>query len=101
MEKIRIILRAFDHRILDHSVRKLIDIVKESGAKIKGPVPLPRKITRFTVLRSPHVNKDSREQFEVREYKRLLDIVNPTKETIERLQKLNLPSGVAVEIKSN
>ena len=100
MEKIRIVMRAFDHRVLDSFMEKFLNILREAGAKIKGPVPLPRKITRFTVLRSPHVNKDSREQFEIREYKRLVDIVNPSKDIIDRLQKMNVPSGVEIELKA-
>ncbi|NWF98743.1 MAG: 30S ribosomal protein S10 [Nitrospirae bacterium] len=98
-QKIRIKLRAFDHRILDMSVKEIVDTVQKTGARVAGPVPLPTKINRFTVLRSPHVDKKSREQFEIRTHKRLLDIVDPTPQTVDALMKLELAAGVDVEIK--
>jgi len=98
-ERIRIRLRAYDHRILDQSVREIVDAVKRTGGRVAGPVPLPTRIERFTVNRSPHVDKKSREQFEIRTHKRLLDIVEPTQQTIDSLGKLDLPAGVDVEIK--
>lgn len=98
-QKIRIKLRAFDHRILDMSVKEIVDTVQRTGARVAGPVPLPTKINRFTVLRSPHVDKKSREQFEIRTHKRLLDIVDPTPQTVDALMKLELAAGVDVEIK--
>ena len=97
--KIRIKLKAFDHRILDKASQNIVETVKRTGAVISGPIPLPTKIQRFTVLRSPHVNKDSREQFEVRTHKRLIDIIEPNQATIDALMKLDLPAGVHVEIK--
>lgn len=98
--KIRIKLRAFDHRVLDQSVWEIVGTAKRTGAKIAGPIPLPTAINRYTVLRSPHVNKKSREQFEIRTHKRLLDILEPTQQTVDSLMKLDLPAGVDVEIKS-
>lgn len=98
-QKIRVRLRGFDHKIVDQSAFSIVQTVKRTGAKISGPVPLPTKINRYTVLRSPHVNKESREQFEMRTHKRLIDIFDPTTETIEALMKLELPAGVDVEIK--
>ncbi len=98
-QKIRIRLRAYDHRILDQSVKEIIDVAMRTGAKIMGPIPLPVRKERFTVLRSPHVDKKSREQFEIRTHKRLLDIVEPTSKTVDALMKLELPAGVDVEIK--
>lgn len=98
-QKIRIRLKAYDHRILDKSILDIVERAKRTGAAVVGPIPLPTKISRFTVLRSPHVDKKSREQFEMRTHKRLLDILSPTAETIEALGKLELPSGVDVEIK--
>jgi small subunit ribosomal protein S10 len=100
MEKIRIRLKAYDYKVLDQSVAEIVDIVRKTGAKLKGPVPLPTRINRFTVLRSPHVDKKSREQFEVRTHKRLLDIQEPTPQTLDALMKLDLSAGVDVEIKS-
>lgn len=98
-QKIRIRLRAYDHRILDQSVKEIIDVATRTGAKISGPIPLPVKKKRWTVLRSPHVDKKSREQFEIRTHKRLIDIVEPTSKTVDALMKLELPAGVDVEIK--
>ena len=97
--KIRIRLKAYDHRLLDQSAGEIVDTAKRTGASVAGPVPLPTKINKFTVLRSPHVDKKSREQFEVRTYKRLLDIVQPTPQTVDALMKLDLAAGVDVEIK--
>ena len=99
-EKIRIRLKAYDHRILDQSTTEIVDTAKRTGARVSGPVPLPTKINRYTVLRSPHVDKKSREQFEIRTHKRLLDILQPTPETVDALMKLDLPAGVDVEIKA-
>ncbi|GHN29201.1 30S ribosomal protein S10 [Lactobacillus delbrueckii] len=98
-EKIRIRLKSYEHSILDESAAKIVDTAKRTGAKISGPVPLPTERTLFTVLRSPHKNKDSREQFEMRTHKRLIDILNPTPKTVDSLMKLDLPSGVDIEIK--
>jgi small subunit ribosomal protein S10 len=99
-EKIRIRLKAYDHKILDQSLQEIVDTVKRTGAKIIGPIPLPTKISKYTVLRSPHTDKKSREQFEMRIHKRLIDIINPTPNTVDALMKINLPAGVDVEIKS-
>jgi len=98
---IRIRLQAFDYRILDQSVNKIVTTVRRTGAVIAGPIPLPTKIERVTVNRSPHVNKKSMEQFETRTHKRLLDILNPTAKTVDELKKLNLPAGVFISIKIN
>jgi small subunit ribosomal protein S10 len=98
-QKIRIKLRAYDHRLLDQSVKEIVDTATRTGARIAGPVPLPTKISKFTVLRSPHVDKKSREQFEIRTHKRLIDIFDPTADTVDALMKLELASGVDVEIK--
>lgn len=98
-QKIRIRLKAYDYRILDHSVTEIVDTAKRTGAKVIGPIPLPTVKNRFTVLRSPHVDKKSREQFEVRTYKRLLDILDPTPQTIDALMKLDLSAGVDIEIR--
>lgn len=98
-QKIRIRLKAFDHRLLDKSVKDIVDTARRTGATIKGPIPLPTRINRFTVLRSPHVDKKSREQFEIRTHKRLMDIMEPTQNTVDALMKLDLPAGVDVEIK--
>ncbi len=98
-QKIRIRLKGFDYRILDQSVAEIVDTVQRSGAKIVGPVPLPTRVERFTVQRATHVDKKSREQFEIRTHKRLLDIMEPTPETMDALMKLNLSAGVDVEIK--
>ena len=97
--KIRIKLKSFDHRLLDRSTVEIVDTAKRTGARIAGPVPLPTKINRYCVLRSPHVNKNSREHFEMRTHKRLVDILDPTQQTIDELMKLDLASGVEVEIK--
>jgi small subunit ribosomal protein S10 len=99
-ETIRIRLKAYDHRLLDQSTRQIVDTTKRTGAVIAGPVPLPTRIRKYTVLRSPHVNKKSREQFESRTHKRLIDILEPTSQTVEALMKLDLPAGVDVEIKT-
>ena len=96
---IRIRLQAFDHRVLDQSTAEITQTVKRTGAKLAGPIPLPTKIERFSVNRSPHVNKKSMEQFEIRTHKRLLDIVNPTGKTVDELKKLSLPAGVDISIK--
>ncbi|MFI5304341.1 MAG: 30S ribosomal protein S10 [Nitrospiria bacterium] len=98
-QKIRIRLKAYDYRILDQSLIDIVDTAKRTGAKISGPIPLPTRINKYTVLRSPHVDKKSREQFEIRTHKRLLDILNPTQDTVDALMKLNLSAGVDVEIK--
>ena len=98
-QKIRIRLKAFDHKLLDQSASEIVETAKRTGARIAGPVPLPTKIERYTVLRSPHVDKKSREQFEIRTHKRLLDILDPTQQTIDALGKLELAAGVDVEIK--
>ena len=97
-QKIRIRLTAFDHRLLDQSTRGIVDTAKKTGASVVGPIPLPVKINRYTVLRSPHVNKKSREQFEIRSFKRLLEIYEPSSQTINQLMKLDLPAGVDVSI---
>ena len=99
MQKIRIKLKAFDHRLLDQAVSEIVDVVRRSGAKISGPVPLPTKREIYTVLRSPVIDKKSREQFDLSTHKRLIDIFEPTSKTIDALRKLNLPAGVDVEIK--
>ena len=98
-QNIRIRLKAFDHRVLDNSTHEIVNTAKRTGADVKGPIPLPTKIERFTVNRSPHVDKKSREQFEIRTYKRVLDIVSPTPQTVDALMKLDLAAGVDVEIK--
>lgn len=98
-QKIRIKLRAYDHRVLDQSVKEIVETAQRTGARIAGPVPLPTRINKYTVLRSPHVDKKSREQFEIRTHKRLLDIHDPTPQTVDALMKLELAAGVDVEIK--
>lgn len=98
-QKIRIRLRAFDHKLLDQSTKEIVETARRTGANIAGPIPLPTRINKYTVLRSPHVDKKSREQFEVRTHKRLLDILEPTQATIDQLMKLDLSAGVDVEIK--
>ena len=98
-EKIRIKLKAYDYRVLDQSTEEIVNTVKRTGARVKGPIPLPTNIEKFTVLRSPTVNKKAREQFEIRTHKRLLDIIEPTSRTVDSLMKLDLPAGVDVEIK--
>jgi small subunit ribosomal protein S10 len=100
MEKIRLKLRAYDHRVLDKSVSAILDAVKRSGAELIGPMPLPTKIKRYTVLKSPHVNKDSREQFEMRVHARMIDIVSATSETVDLLMKIDLAPEVDVEVRS-
>ena len=97
--KIRIKLRAYDHRLLDRSTQEIVAAAQRTGAGINGPIPLPTAMTKYTVNRSPHVDKKSREQFETRTHKRLLDIINPTAQTVDALMKLDLPAGVDVEIK--
>ena len=97
-QNIRIRLKAFDHRILDNSTREIVNTAKRTGAQIRGPIPLPTGIERFTVNRSPHVDKKSREQFEIRPHKRLLDIIDPTPQTVDALMKLDLSAGVDVQI---
>ena len=98
-QKIRIKLRSFDHKILDQSAVQITETAEQTGARVAGPVPLPTRIQKFCVVRSPFIDKDSREQFEIRTHKRLIDILDPTSKTIESLTRLNLPSGVDVEIK--
>lgn len=100
MEKIRIKLRAYDHRVLDRSVASIVEAVKRTGAQIRGPIPIPTKIRKYTVLKSPHVNKDSREQFEIRIHSRLIDIVSATPETMDSLMKLDLAPEVDVEVRT-
>ena len=99
-EKIRIRLKAYDYKLLDQSAGEIVETAKRTGAKVVGPIPLPTRINKFTVLRSPHVDKKSREQFEIRTHKRLLDILEPTQQTLDALMKLDLSAGVDVEIKS-
>jgi small subunit ribosomal protein S10 len=98
-EKIRIRLKAFDHRLLDQSSAKIVDTAKRTGANVSGPIPLPTEKNIYTILRSPHVNKDSREQFEMRTHKRLIDILDATPKTVDALMRLDLPAGVDIEIK--
>ena len=98
-QKIRIRLKAFDYRLIDQSAAEIVETAKRTGAIVKGPVPLPTRIQRFDVLRSPHVNKTSRDQFKIRTHQRLMDIVDPTEKTVDALMKLDLPAGVDVEIK--
>ena len=99
-QNIRIRLKAYDHRVLDNSTKEIVNTAKRTGAQIRGPIPLPTHIERFTVNRSPHVDKKSREQFEIRTHKRLLDIIEPTQQTLDALMKLDLSAGINVEIKS-
>ena len=98
-QKIRIRLKAFDHRILDQSARQIVDTAERTGANVVGPVPLPTRIEKFTVIRSPFIDKDSREQFEIRTHKRLIDVVEPGSKTVDQLMRLQLPAGVDIEIK--
>ena len=98
-QNIRIRLKAFDHRILDQSTNEIVNTAKRTGANVRGPIPLPTNMKRFTVLSSPHIDKKSREQFEMRTHKRLLDIIDPTPQTVDALMKLDLAAGVDVEIK--
>ena len=100
MEKIRLKLKAYDHRVLDRSVAAIVEAVKRTGAEIKGPISLPTKIKKYTVLRSPHINKDSREQFEIRMHSRLIDIVSATGDTVDSLMKLDLAPEVNVEVRA-
>ncbi len=94
-------MKAFDHRLIDTSAKEIVETAKRTGAQVKGPVPLPTKMERFTILISPHVNKDARDQYELRTHKRLMDIVDPTDKTVDALMKLELPAGVDVQIKLN
>lgn len=98
-QKVRIRLKAFDHKILDQSARQIVEAAERTGALVSGPVPLPTKIEKFSVLRSPFIDKDSQEQFEIRTHKRLIDVLDPSQQTINALMKLNLPAGVDIEIK--
>ncbi len=100
-QNIRIRLKAFDHRLIDKSAREIVETAKRTGATVNGPVPLPTKVERYTVLISPHVNKDARDQYELLTHKRLMDIVDPTDKTVDALMKLELPAGVDVQIKLN
>jgi small subunit ribosomal protein S10 len=97
-QRIRIRLKAFDHRLIDQSTQEIVETAKRTGAQVKGPIPLPTKKEKFTVLTSPHVNKDARDQYEIRTHKRLLDIIEPTEKTVDSLMKLDLAAGVEVQI---
>ncbi|HHT9154192.1 MAG: 30S ribosomal protein S10 [Planctomycetes bacterium] len=98
-QKIRIRMEAYDHKVLDQAAGEIVDTAKRTGAKVFGPIPLPTRIERYTVLRSPHVDKKSREQFEIRTHKRLIDIVEPTAKTVDSLNRLNMPAGIEIKIK--
>jgi len=98
-QKIRIRMEAYDHKVLDQAAADIVETAKTTGAKVSGPVPLPTRIERYTVLRSPHVDKKSREQFETRTHKRLIDIVEPTAKTVDALNRLNMPAGIEIRIK--
>jgi small subunit ribosomal protein S10 len=98
-QRIRIKLKAYDHRVLDSSAAQIVDVAEQTGAAVIGPVPLPTRIEKFTVNRSPFIDKDSREQFEIRTHKRLIDVIDPGQKTIDKLMHLNLPAGVDIEIK--
>lgn len=100
-QRIRIRLKAFDHRLIDQSAREIVETAKRTGAHVKGPIPLPTKKERFTVLTSPHADKDARDQYEIRTHKRLMDIVDPTDKTVDALMKLDLAAGVDVQIRLN
>jgi ribosomal protein S10 len=100
-QRIRIRLKAFDHRLIDQSAVEIVETARRTGAMVKGPIPLPTRMERYTVLTSPHVNKDARDQYEIRTHKRILDIVNPTDKTVDALMKLDLAAGVDVQIKLN
>ncbi|TNF99115.1 MAG: 30S ribosomal protein S10 [Gammaproteobacteria bacterium] len=100
-QKIRIRLKAFDHKLIDQSAKEIVETAKRTGAVVRGPIPLPTKKERFTVLISPHVNKDARDQYEIRTHKRLMDILDPTDKTVDALMKLDLSAGVDVQIKLN
>ena len=97
-QKIRIRLKAYDHRVLDQSAKRIVDTAERTGAQVVGPVPLPTRIEKFTVIRSPFIDKDSREQFEIRTHKRLIDVVEPGSKTVDQLMRLQLPAGVDIEI---
>lgn len=97
-QRIRIRLKAFDHRLIDQSTQEIVETAKRTGAQVKGPIPLPTKKEKFTILTSPHVNKDARDQYEIRTHKRLLDIIGPTEKTVDSLMKLDLAAGVEVQI---
>jgi len=99
-QKIRIKLKAYDHEVIDRSAKKIVEAVENSGSKVSGPIPLPNKKNVYCVIRSPHVDKDSREHFEIRTHKRLIDIIDPTPKTVDLLMRLSLPAGVGIEIKS-
>ena len=98
-QRIRIRLKAFDHRLIDQSAKEIVETAKRTGAQVRGPIPLPTKMERFTVLTSPHVDKDARDQYEIRTHKRLMDIIDPTDKTVDALMKLDLAAGVDVQIK--
>ena len=100
-QRIRIRLKAFDHRLIDRSALEIVETAKRTGARVKGPIPLPTRIERHTILVSPHVNKDARDQYEMRTHKRLMDIIDPTEKTVDALMKLDLAAGVDVQIKLN
>ncbi len=100
-QRIRIRLKAFDHRLIDQSTQEIVDTAKRTGAQVRGPIPLPTNTERYTILISPHVNKDARDQYEIRTHKRLMDIVDPTEKTVDALMKLDLAAGVDVQIKLN
>jgi len=100
-QRIRIRLKAFDHRLIDRSALEIVETAKRTGARVKGPIPLPTRIERHTILVSPHVNKDARDQYEIRTHKRLMDIIDPTEKTVDALMKLDLAAGVDVQIKLN
>ena len=99
-DKIRIRLKSYDHRVLDQSTSEIVETARRTGARLAGPIPLPTGLNKWTVLRSPHVDKKSREQFEIRTHKRMMDIIDPTQQTLDALMKLDLPAGVDVEIKA-
>ena len=99
-QNIRIRLKAFDHRVLDQSTHEIVDTARRTGAQVRGPIPLPTKLEKFTVLRSPHIDKKSREQFEMRTHKRIIDITEPSPKTIDELRNLNLPAGVDIRVKA-
>ena len=100
-QRIRIRLKSFDHRLIDQSTKEIVDTARRTGARVKGPIPLPTRKERYTVLISPHVNKDTRDQYEIRTHKRLMDIIDPTDKTVDALMKLDLAAGVDVQIKLN
>jgi len=100
-QRIRIRLKSFDHRLIDRSAKEIVETAKRTGSRVKGPIPLPTRKERFTILVSPHVNKDARDQYEIRTHKRLMDIIDPTERTVDALMKLDLAAGVDVQIKLN